>query len=131
MFYGSQAPPPPPEGTHNPLEVPVEWYVDVPTSKLTELFVAIPNIQERTLASISLVSGGDQRIPWARLQIFGKPLAIHNSITELQKLTEIVEAGYAYDTPFAPSADEGSTEQLERAMPVYHAAWTEFCARRP
>ena len=129
MFYGSQPPPPPPDGTHNPLEVPVEWYVDVPTSKLAEVFAAIPSIQDQNLSTISLVSGGDQRTPWARLQIFGKPLAIHNSVIELQKISKVIEAGFAYETPW-PLEERDDSDQLERAMPVYHAAWTEFYARR-
>ena len=130
MFYGNQIPPPPPpEGSHNPLEVPVEWYVDVPTRKLTELFTAIPSIQEQHFTTISLVSGGDQRTPWARIQIFGKPLAIHKTVIDLQKITEIAEAGYAYEAPW-PSGEGLNSDNLEKAMPVYHAAWTEFCAHR-
>ena len=129
MFYGNQAAPPPPEGSHNPLDVPVEWYVDVPTNSLGEIFTAIPGIQEKTLSSICLVSGGDQRSPWARLQIFGKPLAIHNSVVALKKMTEVAEIGYAFESQSTSSPDLNQ-QQIENSMPIYHAAWCEYYSHR-
>jgi hypothetical protein len=129
MFYQAPPPPPPPEGSHNPLDTPVEWYVDVPTSVLGEIFTAIPSIQERTRCSISPITGGDQRNPWTRLQIFGKPLAIHNSIIALKLIGEIVEVGYAFESPY--TSDSGLNQvQVENSMPIYHAAWCEYYSRR-
>ena len=126
MFYGSQQPPPP-QGPHNPLEVPVEWYVDVPTSALGLVFGAIPGIQQKFFTSISVVSGGDQMNPWARLQVFGKPLGIHKSIVALKDITHVNEAGYVMDAVY-PNDDDADV--IAKSMPVYHGAWTEFCSRR-
>jgi hypothetical protein len=111
------------------MDTPVEWYVDVPTSTLGEIFTAIPSIQERTYCSISPVTGGDQRSPWTRLQIFGKPLAIHHSIVALKKVAEVAEVGYTFESPYPPGADLNQV-LVENSMPVYHAAWCDYYSHR-
>ena len=124
-----QVPPPPPAGSNNPLEVPVEWYVDVPTTSLSHVFAAVPEIQEQCLCSVSLVAGGDHRNPWARMVVFGKPLGIHKAVSKLKQVTALVEAGFGFEAPF-PSTLQVPIDDLEDVVPVYHAAWTEFTSSR-
>jgi len=128
-MYNALPPPPPPQGYHNPLEVPVEWYVDIPTSLLGGVFGNIPVIQEKTLCSISLVAGGDHVSSWARFVVFGKPIGIHNALLELKRIAPVVEVGYSAETPF-PLNRQSPVDDLEDVMPIYHAAWTEFNIKR-
>jgi hypothetical protein len=128
-MYHQVPPPPPPQGQPNPLDVPVEWYADVPTASLSEIYENISSIQDRFMCSISLVAGGDHRSSWARLVIFGKPLGIHNTLIELKKISIINEVGYTYDAPF-PGSDRVPNDDFENVMPVYHAAWTEYYMKR-
>ena len=65
--------------------------------------------------------------PWARLQVFGKPLGIHKSIVALKDITHVNEAGYVMDAVY-PNDDDADV--MSKSMPVYHGAWTEFCSRR-
>jgi hypothetical protein len=128
-MYHNLPTPPPPQGEPNPLQVPVEWYVDIPTSSLNSVFEKIASIQESALCSVSCVSGGDNRSHWARLVVFGKPLGIHNCVTELRKICPVVEVGYSHEAPF-PFGEIPPKDELEDVMPVYHAAWTDYNTKR-
>ena len=114
---------------HDPLEVPVEWYVDVPSGSLTDVMNQVSIWQRKFGTRIVVVSSGEHGSSWARLCLFGKPLGIHYSIAEISKAAKCVEAGYAADAPF-PVGGHIGTESDADVMPVYHAAWTEFCLNK-
>ncbi len=120
-----QQPPPPPASRSSPLEVPVEWYLDIPQGSVPIVNSHISAIQEKFLTSISPLGEGEGQLAWCRYCIFGKPLAIHNTIVELKKLTQMAEVGYARDAPF-PCGLDAPIDPLAEYMPVYHAAWVDY-----
>lgn len=131
MPMGGFVPPPPPpmESLTNPLEIPTEWFVDVPTASLSEIFQRIPGWQSRFSTHISLFRGGEVGATWARLLIKGKPLRIHYTVAEIVKTSKCVEAGFSPEAPFPVESNPPEDADAD-VMPVYHAAWTEYCLNR-
>ena len=122
-------PPPPPIAKHNPLDVPIEWYIDMRTADAQKVMGERIRIQETHLTSVSIIAGGEQS-EWARLCVFGKPLGIHHTIAEISTLLSgnLVEVGYTTDVPFPDHGEEFPMPVM--SIPLYHAAWTEYCMQR-
>lgn len=116
-------PPPPPASSHDPLEVPVDWFIDVPTNSTGEVLARTADWDRKFGTRTERAAKADG--VWSRLRVFGKPLAIHYLVAEVFKISRCVEIGYSPDQPF--SADFGVHEDSEAdVMPVYHAVWTEY-----
>ena len=122
-------PPPPPITQHDPLEVPVDWYVDVPTPSVSDVFRMSPACDRKFGTRTSLHSGGDAQSRWARLAVHGRPIPIHHLVAEIFKVSQCVEAGFAGDVAFPNEMIPHSDTDAD-VMPVYHAAWTEFCINK-
>lgn len=112
-----------PQGS--PLDVPAEWYIDVPQGSVNALNSRIPAVQEKFLTSIAPLHESNGQLAWCRYCVFGKPVAIHNTISELKKFTQIAEVGFARDAPL-PCGLEAPPDALADYIPVYHAAWVDY-----
>lgn len=109
--------------SHNPLDVPVDWFVDVPASSADHVLAQTAEWDRKLGTQTSRSSNGGDL--WTRLRIFGKPLAIHYLISNIVQVSKCLEVGYAPESPFP--TDFAATDDIEAdVMPVYHAAWSEF-----
>lgn len=118
-------PPPPPAVSHDPLELPVDWFIDVPSGSLHEVLRLTGDFDKRFGTSTTHVAGGPGVSMWVRLRIHGKPVGIHHAMAEVLKVSKGVEAGFSPDVPF-PVGGQGADSLDANAMPVYHAAWVEY-----
>ena len=123
-------PPPPPMESHDPLDTPHDWYIDLLSRSVTTVIAKIPELDRRFGTRTTLVQGGDVHHHWARFLVHGKPVGIHHMISELFKIAPGVEVGYIPDAPFhnEPTAPIAPTSNI---MPVYHAAWVNFTKSKP
>ena len=122
-------PPPPPIASHDPLEVPVDWFIDVPTASLSDVLRMSPAWDRQFGTRTSVQSGGDAQSRWTRLVVHGKPIPIHYLVAEVFKVSQCVEAGFAHDVAF-PNDMVAYSDSEADVMPVYHGAWTEFCINK-
>lgn len=121
-------PPPPPVSRNNPLEVPVEWYIDIPSTYSGAVGGSIPRLNQTFHTSVSVIpAAGNGPVEWMRYCIFGKPIGIHHTIAELKKIAPVVEIGFTRNAP--PPPPSASNEDEAEPIPVYHAAWVEFTSR--
>jgi hypothetical protein len=119
-------PPPPPPVAHDPLEMPADWYIDIPAGSMHDILGKVQEFDRKCGTVTSHVLGGPGVSIWARLRVHGKPLGIHYCVAEIFKLCRGVEAGYSPDVPFPVGGQVIEDPEL-RSMPVYHAAWVQLC----